>query len=98
VTAPFATRLDGVLPAGDDGYLYRDEADVAAGEGTLRYARVVNGALAVAEPPLQTRATRVFAPLAPELAAVAYTVATGTAADGLYVAALPAAPPDGGAP
>jgi hypothetical protein len=101
-TAPFATRLVGLLPAptaaAEGGYLYLDDADVAAGEATLRYARVVNGALAVAEPPLQTRAARVFAPLPAPLAAVAYTVATGTAADGLYVAPLPLGSPDAGAP
>jgi hypothetical protein len=97
-TAPFATRLGGVLPAGDDAYLFLDDADAAAGEATLRYARNVNGALVVAEPPLQTRVASVFAPLPPAIAAVAYTVATGTAADGLYVAALPeeTPAPDGG--
>jgi hypothetical protein len=92
-TAPFATRLGGVLPAGDDGYLFLDDADLAAGEATLRYARVVNGGLAVVDPPLQTRAASVFAPLAPALPAVAYTVATGTAADGLYLAPLPTGTP-----
>jgi hypothetical protein len=101
-TAPFATRLASVLPAGEDdgflGFIFLDDADAAAGEGTLRYARVVNGALVV-EPPLQTRAARVFAPLPPALPAVVYTVETGTAADGLYLATLPAAPTnDGGAP
>ncbi|HVU50525.1 MAG TPA: hypothetical protein VHL80_07545 [Polyangia bacterium] len=113
-TTPFATGLAGLLPAplGDaEGYLFLDDADPAADEATLRYARIVNGAVVVAEPPLQTRAAPVFAPLAPALAAVAYTVAAGTSADGLYVAALPAldagaaldaggagdAPPDGGA-
>ena len=95
-TTPFATRLRTLLPSGDDASLYLDEADDAADEATLRYARVVDGALAI-EPPLQTRAAHVFAPLAPALAAVAYTVATATAADGLYVAALPAAP-DASAP
>jgi hypothetical protein len=83
--APFATRLAKLLPAGDTGYVYLDDADVAAGEGTLRYAAVVNGALAAGTPPIQTRAALVFAPLQPALAAVAYTVNTGTPADGLYL-------------
>ena len=90
-STPFATRLRAVLPAGDDAYLYLDDADDSADESTLRYARVVNGALAVQQP-LQTRAAHVFAPLAPALAAVAYTVATGTAADGLYVSTLDTLP------
>ena len=67
-TTPFATRLRAVLPSGDDAYIYLDDADDTADESTLRYARVVNGALVV-EPPLQTRAAHVFAPLAPALAA-----------------------------
>jgi hypothetical protein len=83
--APFATRLAKLLPAGDTGYVYLDDADVAAGEGTLRYAAAVNGALAAGTPPIQTRAALVFAPLQPALAAVAYTVDTGTPADGLYL-------------
>jgi hypothetical protein len=99
-TTPFATRLGGLLPAGsgadDAGYLFLEDTDPSAGEGTLRYARVMNGAVVVAESALQTRAAPVFAPL-PPLSAVAYTVATGTAADGLYLAALPAAPPGGDA-
>jgi len=93
----FASRLGGLLPAssadddaGSLGYLFTDDADPAAGEGTLRYARIVNGALVVAEQALQTRAALVFAPLPSTLSAVAYTVATGTPADGLYVAPLPA--------
>jgi hypothetical protein len=99
-TAPFAERLAGLLPAprgSEAGYVFLDDSDLAAGEATLRYARVVNGALVVAEPPLQTRAAPVFAPLPPALSAVAYTVATGTDADGLYVAALPAPAPAGDA-
>jgi len=48
----------------------------------LRYARIVNGSL-VTGTPIQTRAASVFAPLS--ASAVIYTVATGTAADGLYV-------------
>jgi hypothetical protein len=85
VPALFATRLAKVLPAGDTGYVYLDDADVAAGEGTLRYAPVVNGALAAGTPPIQTRAAMVFAPLQPALGAVAYTVNAGTPADGLYL-------------
>ena len=50
----------------------------------MRYARIVNGALVVG-PPIQTRAAPVFAPLEPALPAVAYTVETGTGADGLYL-------------
>ena len=94
MTATFATRLGGLLPASagaEDGYLFLDDADPAAGEGTLRYARVMDGGLVVADPALQTRAAPVFAPL-PPLSGVAYTVATGTAADGLYLATLLAAP------
>jgi len=93
VTAAFATRLGGLLPASagaEDGYVFLDDADPAAGEGTLRYARVMDGGLVVAEPALQTRAAPVFASLP---SAVAYTVATATAADGLYLAPLPAAAP-----
>jgi hypothetical protein len=83
-TAPFATRLGNLLPAGDDGYVYGDDVDETAPEATLRYARVVDGALAAATQ-IQTRAAPVFAPLALGRPAVVYTVATGTAADGLYV-------------
>lgn len=83
--APFATRLAKLLPAGDAAYVYLEDADVASGEGTLRYAEVVNGALAAGTPPIQTRAAMVFAPLQPALAAVAYTVNTGTPGDGLYL-------------
>ncbi len=50
----------------------------------MRYARIVNGSV-VAGPPIQTRAALVLAPLQPAAAAVMYTVATGTSADGLYV-------------
>jgi hypothetical protein len=90
-TATFATRLGGLVPAPEAGYLFLDDADPASGEGTLRYARVVNGGFIVADAPLQTRAAPVFAPLPGSV--VAYTVATGTTADGLYVAPLPAPPP-----
>jgi hypothetical protein len=93
-STPFATRLGALLPAGDAAYVYADEVDEAASEATLRYARVVNGALSpVAQ--IQTRAAPVFAPLAPALPAVMYTVATGTSADGLYAYVDPA-PPDAG--
>ncbi|HSZ81927.1 MAG TPA: hypothetical protein VLA14_06580 [Polyangia bacterium] len=97
-TATFATGLLSILPAGDAGYLYLDDADDAADEATLRYARIVNASL-VAGPPLQTRAAPVFAPLPAATPAVIYTVATGTAADGLYVdgALEPAAPANGDA-
>jgi hypothetical protein len=90
---PFATGLRGLLPAGPDAYAYLDDAGPSSEEATLRYAHVVNGALA-AGTQIQTRAAPVFAPLAPALpAAVAYTVATGTSADGLYVYVDPGAGP-----
>ncbi|HTA19465.1 MAG TPA: hypothetical protein VK989_09245 [Polyangia bacterium] len=92
-SATFATNLRGILRAGDAGYLYLDDADPAADEATLRYARIVNGSL-VAGAPIQTRAASVFAPLG--AAAVIYTVATGTAADGLYVDGTLATEPAGG--
>jgi hypothetical protein len=82
-SATFATNLRGILPAGDAAYLYLDDADPAADEAILRYARIVNGSL-VAGTPIQTRAASIFAPLN-AAAAVIYTVATGTATDGLYV-------------
>jgi len=84
MTATFATGLLSILPAGDAGYLYLDDADDTADEATLRYARIVNASL-VAGTPIQTRAASVFAPLSAATPAVIYTVATGTAADGLYV-------------
>jgi hypothetical protein len=87
-SAPFATRLANLLPAGDAGYLYVDD-DEGAGEGTLRYAGIVNGTLVARTPPIQTRAGLVFAPLHPALSAAAYTVRAGTPADGLYLWAGP---------
>jgi hypothetical protein len=96
-SASFATRLGGVLPAadeaGNEGYVYLEDTDEAAREATLRYARVVNGALVVGTP-IQTRAALVFAPLQPAVPAVLYTVATATPADGLYVARVLAADAD----
>jgi hypothetical protein len=89
---PFASRVAALLPAGADAVAYTDENDLASGEATLRYAHVVGDSLAAAAT-IQTRAAPVFAPLA---RAVAYTVATGTAADGLYVWVEPDAA-DGGA-
>jgi hypothetical protein len=89
---PFASRVAALLPAGADAFAYTDENDLAFGEATLRYAHVVGDSLAAAAP-IQTRAAAVFAPVA---RAVAYTVATGTAADGLYVWVEPDAA-DGGA-
>jgi hypothetical protein len=88
-SAPFAEDLANLLPAGDAGFLYLDDADENAKEATLRYAGVVNGTLVPATPPIQTRAAPVFAPLQPALAAVAYTVHAGTSADGLYLAEVP---------
>jgi hypothetical protein len=91
----FASRLRALLPAhgpGSEAFVYLDDADAVADEATLRLARVVDGALVVA-PPLQTRAAHVFAPLAPALPAVMYTVATGTPADGLYLYVDPAPSP-----
>jgi hypothetical protein len=82
-SAAFATSLRNLLPAGDEAFAYLDDADPAAPESTLRYARVMDGALVVGSP-VQTRAASVFAPL-PSVPALLYTVATGTAADGLYV-------------
>lgn len=89
---PFASRVAALLPAGADAFAYTDENDLASGEATLRYAHVVGDSLSAAAT-IQTRAAPVFAPLA---RAVAYTVATETAADGLYVWAEPDAV-DGGA-
>jgi hypothetical protein len=102
---PFASRVAALLPAGADAYAYADENDPASGEATLRYAHAVGDTLAAAAT-IQTRAAPAFAPLAPALPAVAYTVATGTAADGLYVWVEPVAAvvdggtdsPDAGAP
>ncbi|HEX4403732.1 MAG TPA: hypothetical protein VH560_02820 [Polyangia bacterium] len=95
-SATFATNLRSILRAGDAGYLYLDDADPTADEATLRYAQVMYGSL-VAGAPIQTRAASVFAPLG-AAASVIYTVATGTAADGLYVAgSLAAASGDAGA-
>jgi hypothetical protein len=95
---PFASRVAALLPAGPDAFAYGDENDPASGEATLRYAHVVGDSLATATT-IQTRAAAVFAPLAPAgLRAVTYTVATGTAADGLYLWVEPAAASvDGGA-
>jgi hypothetical protein len=95
-SAPFAKRLANLLPAGDAGYLYLDDADKEANEATLRYAGIVNGALVAGTQPIQTRARPVFAPLQPALAAVAYTVQADSPADGLYVSAVPA--PDASPP
>lgn len=97
-SAPFATRLANLLPAGDSGYLYLDDADDEANEATLRYAGVVNGTLVAGTPPIQTRARPVFAPLQPALPAVAYTVHADSPQDGLYVYAIPTSSVDAGAP
>ncbi|HVU51317.1 MAG TPA: hypothetical protein VHL80_11555, partial [Polyangia bacterium] len=90
-STPFANGLRKMTVAGDLGLVYLDDADPAADEATLRYDPFMYGALQPAGTPIQTRAASVYAALAPALPAVVYTVATGTAADGLYVARL--APP-----
>jgi hypothetical protein len=85
----FATSLRKVSLVADQGIIYLDDPDPAADEATLRYARIMDGAL-VTGTQLQTRAESVFAPLLPAISAVLYTVVTGTEADGLYVnATLP---------
>jgi hypothetical protein len=95
----FATHLANLVPVGDAALATLEDPDQATKEATLRYARVVNGALA---PGLlvETRAALVVAAVATEPPAVAFTVHAGGPEDGLYVYTPPAggdAGTDGGA-
>jgi hypothetical protein len=85
----FAAHLGGLVPVGDAAIATLEDPDDATREATLRYARVVNGALG---PSLlvETRAARVVAAVASDPPALAFTVSAGGPEDGLYLYAPPA--------
>jgi hypothetical protein len=92
----FASNILRWQIAGDQGFVYLDDASATVDEATLRFGVASAGKLPSPGTAVQARAASVYAPLLPALAAVVYTVGTGTAADGLYInATLPftATPP-----
>jgi hypothetical protein len=104
-TSKFAAEILSWTSIGDEGYVYLDDLspDPNLNEATLRFGQVKNGLLPAMGTKVQTRAAFVFASLLPTLPAVAYTVATNTAADGLYINAMlpftptpPVSPTDAG--
>ena len=88
VTRPFASDVFSWTPIGDEGYVFLDtlSPDPNVNEGTLRFGKVANGLLPTTGTAIQARAGLTFSTLLPSLSAAVYTVETGSATDGLYVA------------
>jgi hypothetical protein len=93
-------------PIGDEGLVYLDtvDPDPAVSEATLRFGIVdKNGQLPAPGMVVQARAGLEYAPVAPALNAVLYTITSNTKVDGLYLntklqfTTVPTVPPpDGG--
>jgi hypothetical protein len=89
-TSSFATNIAGWQPAGDTTLVYEDEfAPDGSDRATLRLAAVTNGTLPAQGAVIAANASGVYAPLAPALPAVVYSVLTGTQFDGLFIYVSP---------
>jgi hypothetical protein len=82
-TTSFGEGLLDSASLGDDRLLFIDGSPPGGTAGTLRVARVAANGLDGAGTALQTGVAANFAPVAPN--AVLYTLANGTASDGLYI-------------
>jgi hypothetical protein len=86
-TRKFASDLFDSTPIGDEGLVYVDSfSDTSVSEATLRFGVVdKNGQLPAPGVVVQARSGLEYAPLAPALDAVLYTITSNTSVDGLYL-------------
>jgi hypothetical protein len=80
---PFANNVLRWIPAGDDALTILDDTAQTDDDSTLRYSRLVNGALPAQGTALQTHVQSVYAPAVPGAPVILYTSATMATA-GLY--------------
>jgi hypothetical protein len=82
-TTPFANNVLRWIAAGDDALTILDETSQVADDSSLRYSRLVNGALPAQGTLLQTHVAGVYGPALPNVPVILYNGAT-QATNGLF--------------